>query len=238
MEDGSRFIDSAGHFLYPSPQLQASGSGSSADLITPASTAPSYDRYYDAHSPLTATISPAEASSENTHGVQNLSSRGHDIPPAPTMTGPRAPRSSSGQDTSIAGRGANTSSVDLNSSAPDFDPYNTDLDRHERLPTYREASLSRRPLPTPSPHLLSPPGSPPSRHNPTASHDPPRYSNPQYLSPPGSPPRGLQHQQFRSLGDMRADDSDWQPGRLPPRERWVSADDLLAQPEEQGVWGR
>ncbi|KAL1729543.1 hypothetical protein EV714DRAFT_273596 [Schizophyllum commune] len=236
MEDGSRFIDSAGHFLYPSPQFQASRSGSSADLTTPASTAPSYDRYYDAHSPLTATISPAEASSENTHGVQNLSSRGHDNPPAPdalTLAGPRGPRSPSGNDISTTGHGVNPSSVDLDSSAADFDPYNVDLDRHERLPTYREASLSRRPLPTPSPHLLSPPGSPPSRHNPGASHDPPRYSNPQYLSPPGSPPRGLQHQQFRSLGDMR-EDSDWQPGRLPPRERWVSADDLLAQPEEQG----
>ncbi|KAL1691842.1 hypothetical protein GGG16DRAFT_102201 [Schizophyllum commune] len=237
MQDGSRFIDSAGHFLYPSPQFQASRSGSSADLTTPASTAPSYDRYYDAHSPLTATISPAEASSENTHGVQNLSSRGHDNSPAPdalTLAGPRGPRSPSGNDISTTSLGVNPTSADLNSSAPDFDPYNTDLDRHERLPTYREASLSRRPLPTPSPHLLSPPGSPPSRHNPTASHDPPRYSNPQYLSPPGSPPRGLQHQQFRSLGDMR-EDSDWQPGRLPPRERWVSADDLLAQPEEQGV---
>ncbi|KAI5828840.1 hypothetical protein K523DRAFT_363788 [Schizophyllum commune Tattone D] len=237
MQDGSQFIDSAGHFLYPSPQFQASRSGSSADLTTPASTAPSYDRYYDAHSPLTATISPAEASSENTHGVQNLSSRGHDNPLPPdalTLAGPRGPRSPSGNDISTAGHGVNPSSVDLNSSAADFDPYNADLDRHERLPTYREASLSRRPLPTPSPHLLSPPGSPPSRHNPTASHDPPRYSNPQYLSPPGSPPRGLQHQQFRSLGDMR-EDSDWQPGRLPPRERWVSADDLLAQPEEQGV---
>ncbi|KAL1661360.1 hypothetical protein GGF50DRAFT_118066 [Schizophyllum commune] len=236
MQDGSQFIDSAGHFLYPSPQFQASRSGSSADLTTPASTAPSYDRYYDAHSRLTATISPAEASSENTHGVQNLSSRGHDNSPAPdalTLAGPRGPRSPSGNDISTTSLGVNPTSADLNSSAPDFDPYNTDLDRHERLPTYREASLSRRPLPTPSPHLLSPPGSPPSRHNPTASHDPPRYSNPQYLSPPGSPPRGLQHQQFRSLGDMR-EDSDWQPGRLPPRERWVSADDLLAQPEEQG----
>ncbi|KAL1746679.1 hypothetical protein HDZ31DRAFT_72750 [Schizophyllum fasciatum] len=204
-------------------RLQASGSGSSPDLETPDSTAPSFARYYDAqelhvsdatHSPLTA----AAASSENTHGLQRDVPWGDASGPSVAVSPPSHHANASSHDV--------TASYDVGDFAPD-----------ERLPTYREASLSRRPLPTPSPHFGNPmlSTSPPNYANASTHANAPNYGNAQYLTPP----RGLQHQQFRSLGDMREEDADFQAGRLPPRERWVSADDLLAQPEDpHGEWGR
>ncbi|TRM69040.1 hypothetical protein BD626DRAFT_4401 [Schizophyllum amplum] len=173
-----------------------------------ASYAPSYERYYEVHSP---TISPADSSSANTH---------HPLPYPPfhddrPSQGPAGAQAAPSQSATLQPTASRLAAPHTSPRGPRALP--SPSVSHERLPTYHEASLSARPLPTPSPY---------------------------HLSPDANNPRGLQHQQFRSLGDMRGQgepdpSADFQLGRLPARDRWLSADDLLAQPgDAQRARGR